>query len=296
MRLGRILLMLRETWDMIVNSVIRRVSEAMKEDGDQGSAKSRMIAPATFSSYELGTRTPSEESLSDLKKIIVTLLHNPPFIHPGFPYSRDSLGILEPYIDHVHVQERALRALEDYLPLQYIGAMVLAVFLHDPAEIQTTQPFPDDYFTRDDNLPISYLLYEWLDPRLKLDFRVNFAQSLLFESFISKRIAGTLSIMEAEKYFRTADIKDTSGYSNSKRFCAAVFGEGLYFTNKAPAIEAIMSLSQKIQYLTETGQLLITVYTSTGGTRTIKFPDFQSKDAKGIAIVSKNPDEEEEDG
>lgn len=265
-RLGAILRMIRKQQKKGVMKIVRDCFDSDSNAVSRVPFKGKVekIHHTNWSGYELGTRMPTDESLENLIEVINIFM--------TVIFQKETPGLKDVLRD-MHYKDHLISSLGGVLPLRYIGAMVLANFLHDPKEIET-DPVPDHYYINDQT-PTNYfneLIYDWEANRTddpNHNFRVQFAKFLLQENEFNNRktVGQDKSISDAEKYFSESDNRQASHKDSTWLFCAEALKDGLFFVFPGAAIDAILALSKSIQYVPASGELNIEVYTPEGNTR-----------------------------
>ena len=196
-RLGAFLKLIRTKLNNL--SIAKTVAYEFKTDRPQNKAVKDMSI-ATWSSYELGTRVPTNETITKLIDIIIA------FYYELFQDVQER-GLCD-YLHFLYNEEQFLSALRNIIPIRHIGSCILRDFfanfcsdtfkehlcIEEDADLAKLNSISNE----DQNF--SKLLDSWNSFMFADNFRTYFAawltkdNSFIDKSFISKKT----SIMETE--------------------------------------------------------------------------------------------------
>jgi hypothetical protein len=273
-RIGALLRLIRELNGKKVLDILEEYNNGVDR------YNSKQISTATWSTYETGSRIVGELSLMDVNQMVLELLKKTILdakdeyqeLFEKYKYKNFPKKVNEDFLNTLYYKERLILSVNEFFPLRYIGAAVLANYLFDMNESVGKKIYPEDinkYLLT--NKTAAKILFSWLR-HMRKDFRNLFAKWLIFENrFISRfNIDPSYSILRADKYFSSNRIKGYKGYDNLFQFYSDFAGSGLFFEHLGPAIDAILALSKKFELSNNFNKITITVENIAGVDKTIE--------------------------
>ena len=246
-RLGAFLKLIRTKLNNL--SIAKTVAYEFKTDRPQNKAVKDMSI-ATWSSYELGTRVPTNETITKLIDIIIA------FYYELFQDVQER-GLCD-YLHFLYNEEQFLSALRNIIPIRHIGSCILRDFfanfcsdtfkehlcIEEDADLAKLNSISNE----DQNF--SKLLDSWNSFMFADNFRTYFAawltkdNSFIDKSFISKKT----SIMETELLSNKKKFSQYICYGNPRNFLRGANKTDLLFEYPGPAMDAIMALTSGITF------------------------------------------------